>query len=67
MEFVMIAVAATLAASVPAESPPPQSSAQRHFTDQLSCEQAATTATPPPGTKLVCVPAGSGSLVHTAH
>ncbi|CAA9256223.1 MAG: hypothetical protein AVDCRST_MAG08-2462 [uncultured Acetobacteraceae bacterium] len=67
MEFVMIAVAATLAAATPTESPPSQSPAQRHFADQLACEQAASTATPPPGTKLVCVPAGSGGLIHTAH
>jgi hypothetical protein len=27
----------------------------------------ASTATPPPGTKLVCIPTGSGGPLHTVH
>jgi hypothetical protein len=67
MDFILIVVATTLGTAVPPSNPPPHSLAQRHFADQLSCEQAAVVATPPPGAKLVCVPAGSGTLVHTAH
>ncbi len=67
MDHVMIVVALTLGASVPSTNPPSNPMAQRHFADQLSCEQAAALATPPPGTKMICVPAGSGTLIHTAH
>ncbi len=67
MDFILLVVAATLGSAVPPGTPQSHALAQRHFADQLSCEQAATVATPPPGTKLICVPAGSGALVHTAH
>lgn len=67
MDFVMIAVAVALGVAVPPGGSSPHPAAQRHFADQLSCEQAASVATPLPGTKLVCVPAGSGGLIHTAH
>jgi len=40
--------------------------ARRHFSDELTCEQAVSAATPAPGTRLVCVPAGVGGT-HTAH
>lgn len=67
MAYMLIVVAATLGAAVPSGNPPSHSLAQRHFADELSCEQAAAAVTPPPGTKLICIPASSNSLIHTAH
>lgn len=67
MDFVMIAVAAVIGAAIPSGGSQQNPPAQRHFSDQLSCERAVSLATPLPGTKLVCVPAGTGGLVHTAH
>lgn len=67
MDFVMIAVVVALGVAITPGGPSPHPSPQRHFADQLSCEQAASIAAPLPGTKLVCVPAGGGGLIHTAH
>ena len=67
MEFMLVVVAAKLGAAIPPGSPSSHPLAQRHFANHLSCEQAASIATPPPGTKLACIPTGgSGGLIHTA-
>ena len=74
MDFMIVVVSAVIgAAPVPAAPPgavaalgPSAAAAgpqmQRHFSDELSCEQAAKAAEAPPGTRLVCIPAGIGSL-----
>jgi len=70
MDFMIVVVSAIIgAAPIPATPPGAAAAAavampqmQRHFSDELSCEQAAKAAEAPPGTRLVCIPAGIGSL-----
>ena len=50
LEFTLVVAAAKLGAAIPPGSPSSHPLAQRHFADHLSCEQAASIATPPPGT-----------------
>ena len=79
MDFMIVAVSAIIgAAPVPAAPPgavaalgPSAATAvpqmQRHFSDELSCEQAAKAAVPPPGARLVCVPIGAGGDLTAAY
>ena len=72
MDFLIVAVSAIIgAAPVPATplggtAAAPSAAVgavpqmQRHFSDELSCEQAAKAVEAPPGTRLVCIPAGVG-------
>ena len=74
MEFMIVAVAAIIgAAPIPATPPGATAAApsaaiaavpqvQRHFSDELSCEQAAKAVEAPPGTRLVCIPIGAAGL-----
>ena len=67
MDFLIVAVSAVLGAAAPTAPPPAASpQMQRHFTDELTCEQAAKAVEAPPGTRLVCIPVGVAG-VHTAH
>ena len=80
MDFMIVVVSAVIgAAPVPAAPPgavaalgPSAAAAavpqmQRHFSDELSCEQAAKAAEPPPGARLVCVPIGAGGDLTAAY
>jgi len=65
MDFMIVAVTAIIgAAPIPATPPGTPAAAatvpqiQRHFSDELSCEQAAKAVEAPPGTRLVCVATG---------
>ncbi len=75
MDFMIVVVSALIgAAPVPAAPPAavaalwPYAAAaavpqmQRHFSDELSCEQAAKAVEAPPGTRLVCIPIGAAGL-----
>ena len=72
MDFMIVAVSAIIgSAPIPATPLPgahasaPSAAApqmQRHFSDELSCEQAAKTAEALPGTRLVCIPIGVAGL-----
>ena len=72
MDFMIVAVTAIIgAAPIPATplgaAAAPSAAAtvpqmQRHFSDELSCEQAAKAVEAPPGTRLVCVPTGVGGF-----
>ena len=68
MDFMIVAVSAVLGAASPTPATPPAAAPamQRHFTDELTCEQAAKAVEPLPGTMLVCIPVGVAG-VHTAH
>ena len=68
MDFMIVAVSAVLGAASPTTATPPAAAPamQRHFTDELTCEQAAKAVEPPPGPRLVCIPVGVAG-VHTAH
>ena len=68
MDFMIVAVSAVLGAASPTTATPPAAAPQmqRHFTDELTCEQAAKAVEAPPGTRLVCIPVGVAG-VHTAH
>ena len=68
MDFMIVAVSAVLGAASPTPASPPAAAPQmqRHFTDELTCEQAAKAVEAPPGTRLVCIPTSAGG-VHTAH
>ncbi len=68
MGFVLIVmIAASLNAGAMPGSPSPQPLAARHFADESSCEQAASASNPAPGTRLVCVAAGTDTALHFAH
>ena len=76
MDFMIVAVSAIIgSAPIPATPPGAHASApsaaapqmQRHFSDELSCEQAAKAAEPAPGTRLVCVPIGAGGDLTAAY
>ena len=74
MDFMIVVVSAIIgAAPVPATPPGTTSAAssaavaalpqmQRHFSDELSCEQAANAVEAPPGTRLVCIAIGASGL-----
>ena len=74
MDFLIVAVSAIIGAAPVPSTPPGVTAAapsaaiaalpqmQRHFSDELSCEQAAKAVEAPPGTRLVCIPAGIGGL-----
>ena len=68
MDFMIVAVSAVLGVASPTTATPPAAAPQmqRHFTDELTCEQAAEAVEPLPGTRLVCIPTSAGG-VHTAH
>ncbi len=68
MDFMIVAVSAVLGAASPTTATPPAAAPamQRHFTDELTCEQAAKAVEAPAGTRLVCIPTSAGG-VHTAH
>ena len=81
MDFMIVVVSALIgAAPVPAAPPgavaalgPSAGAAaavpqmQRHFSDELSCEQAANAAVAPPGARLVCIPIGVGGDLTAAY
>ena len=70
MDFLIVAVSAIIgaapvpamplggAAAAPSAAIGAVPQMQRHFSDELSCEQAAKAVEAPPGTRLVCVPTG---------
>ena len=74
MDFMIVVVSAIIgAAPVPAAPPGATAAApsaavtavpqmQRHFSDELSCEQAANAVEAPPGTRLVCILIGATGL-----
>ena len=69
MDFMIVAVSAIIgAAPIPATPPGTPAAAatvpqiQRHFSDELSCEQAAKAVEAPLGTRLVCIPIGAAGF-----
>lgn len=67
MEFILIAVVASLGVAAPTNNHVLEAPAQRHFVSETSCEQAASVAAPSSGKKLVCVPAESGIATPSAY
>jgi len=74
MDFLIVAVSAIIGAAPVATTPLGVTAAapsaavaalpqmQRHFSDELSCEQAAKVLEAPPGTRLVCIPVGAAGF-----